>query len=150
MAQIVRSMGEQTHPAAHAPADLNVVARSAVALAGGEADLEPLPTVLCDGGAIEQVLVNLLNNARDAGGEVTLRTRAFDGQVVLSVTDTGPGIPDHVAARVFDPFFTTKEVGHGTGQGLAIARAIVDRHGGTLTFRTRAGRGTTFYVRLPA
>ena len=60
VAQIVRSMGEQTHPAAHAPADLNAVARSALALAGGEADLEPLPAVLCDGGAIEQVLVNLL------------------------------------------------------------------------------------------
>jgi signal transduction histidine kinase len=149
VARIVRSMGEQTHPLAHSPADLNVVARSALALAGGEADLEPLPSVLCDAGAIEQVLVNLLNNAHDAGGEVTLRTRAFDGVVVLSVSDRGPGIPDHVASRVFDPFFTTKDVGHGTGQGLAIARAIVDRHGGTLTFRTRAGRGTTFYVRLP-
>lgn len=117
----------------------------------GEADLEPLPPVVCDGGAIEQVLANLLTNAHDAGGTVTLATRAFAGQVevVLSVTDTGPGIPDDVAPRVFDPFFPTKEIGHGTGQGLAIARAIVDRHGGTLTFRTRAGRGTTFYVRLP-
>ncbi len=149
VAEIVRTMGEQTHPAAHSPADLNVVARAAVALAGGETDLEPLPSVVCDAGAIEQVLVNLLVNARDAGGSVTLRTRSEGDFVRLSVADTGSGIPDHVAERVFDPFFTTKDVGHGTGQGLAIARAIVDRHGGTLTFKTRPGRGTTFYVRLP-
>ncbi len=93
MATIVRTMGEQTHPAAHAPADLNAVARAALALAGGEGDLEPLPPVTCDPGEIEQVLVNLLVNAADAGGTVTLRTRAEDGHVRLSVSDTGAGIP---------------------------------------------------------
>jgi signal transduction histidine kinase len=70
--------------------------------------------------------------------------------VRLSVSDTGTGIPAHVAERVFDPFFTTKKVGRGTGQGLAIARRIVvENHGGTLTFETEPGRGTTFHVRLP-
>ncbi|HET6547835.1 MAG TPA: ATP-binding protein [Solirubrobacter sp.] len=148
IAQIVRTMGEQTHPAAHAPADLNHVARAALALAGGTPDLEDeLPPVTCDPGAIEQVLVNLLKNAHDAGGAVTLRTRASRDAVTISVSDTGPGIPPHVAERVFDPFFTTKDVGHGTGQGLAIARAIVDRHGGTLTFDSST-EGTTFYVNL--
>jgi signal transduction histidine kinase len=154
VAEIVRTMGERTHPAAHAAADLNTAARAALALAGGEADLEPLPPVVCDAGEIEQVLVNLLVNAAHAtatnGGTVTLRTRAEDGHVRLSVIDTGTGIPAHVAERVFDPFFTTKEVGRGTGQGLAIARRIVvEGHGGTLTFETEPGRGTTFHVRLP-
>ena len=140
VAAIVQTMGEQTHPAAHAPADLVATARTALALAGGEADLEPLPPVICDAGAIEQVLVNLLVNAHHAtaaGGTVTLRTRVEGDHVRLSVEDTGCGIPPHVAARVFDPFFTTKEVGRGTGQGLAIARRIVVvGHGGTLTFET--------------
>ena len=153
VAAIVRTMGERTHPAAHAPADLNTAARAALALAGGEGDLEPLPPVTCDAGEIEQVLVNLLVNAAHAtreSGTVTLRTRAADGHVRLSVSDTGTGIPAHVAERVFDPFFTTKEVGRGTGQGLAIARRIVvERHGGTLTFETEPGVGTTFHVRLP-
>jgi signal transduction histidine kinase len=68
----------------------------------------------------------------------------------VSVSDTGTGIAPEVADRVYDPFFTTKEVGRGTGQGLAIARQIVvERHGGTITFDTRPGRGTTFHVRLP-
>jgi two-component system NtrC family sensor kinase len=95
------------------------------------------------------VLVNLLNNARDGGGAVVLRTRAEGDGVRLSVADSGSGIAPHVAERVFDPFFTTKEVGRGTGQGLPIARAIVERHGGTLTFETEPGRGSTFHVRLP-
>jgi signal transduction histidine kinase len=151
VATIVRTMGERAHPSAHAPADLNTAARAALALAGGEGDLGPLPPVTCDAGEIEQVLVNLLVNAADAGGTVTLRTRAEDGFVRLSVIDTGSGIPAHVAERVFDPFFTTKEVGRGTGQGLAIARRIVvDGHGGTLTFETEPGAGTAFHVRLPA
>jgi PAS domain S-box-containing protein len=150
VATIVRTMGEQTHPAAHAPADLNAVARAALTLAGGEGDLEPLPPVTCDAGEIEQVLVNLLVNAAHAGGTVTLQTRAEDEHVRLSVIDTGTGIPPHVAERVFDPFFTTKELGRGTGQGLAIARRIVvDGHGGTLTFDTEPGAGTTFHVKLP-
>jgi two-component system NtrC family sensor kinase len=70
--------------------------------------------------------------------------------VVISITDTGGGIPDHIRARIFDPFFTTKEVGKGTGQGLAIARSvIVDKHGGELTVETEVGIGTTFHLRLP-
>jgi signal transduction histidine kinase len=70
--------------------------------------------------------------------------------VLISIADTGPGIPQAIQDKIFDPFFTTKDVGKGTGQGLAIARAvIVDRHGGTLGFETEPGRGTTFLIRLP-
>ena len=68
----------------------------------------------------------------------------------LVVEDDGPGIPEDYRDRVFDPFFTSKDVGKGTGQGLAIAHAVVvDKHGGELTFETGPGKGTTFIVRLP-
>jgi two-component system, NtrC family, sensor kinase len=72
------------------------------------------------------------------------------GWVEIRVGDTGTGIPDEIRSRIFDQFFTTKPVGQGTGQGLSLAHRIVTkRHGGTLTFETEVGRGTTFVVRLP-
>ncbi len=75
-----------------------------------------------------------------------MATRVLDDQVEIAIGDTGKGIPVEVRSRIFDPFFTTKEVGKGTGQGLAIARAVVvDKHGGTLHFETELGKGTTFY-----
>jgi signal transduction histidine kinase len=65
-------------------------------------------------------------------------------------TDTGTGVPERIWERIFDPFFTSKEVGKGSGQGLALARAIVtEKHGGTLAFETEVGKGATFYARLP-
>jgi signal transduction histidine kinase len=70
--------------------------------------------------------------------------------VEVRVADTGTGISEAVRDKIFDPFFTTKEVGKGTGQGLAIAHNfIVNKHGGTLTFETELGKGTTFVIRLP-
>ena len=109
---------------------------------------------------IGQVFLNLILNAAQAiedvvrrtrqRGTITIATFRDGGDVVFSITDTGGGIPEHVRARIFEPFFTTKDVGRGTGQGLAIARAVVDRHGGTLTFESEWERGTTFVVRLPA
>jgi len=69
---------------------------------------------------------------------------------VVSLKDTGGGIPAAIQANIFDPFFTTKEAGKGTGQGLAIARSvIVDKHHGSLTFESEPGVGTTFHIRLP-
>jgi signal transduction histidine kinase len=69
---------------------------------------------------------------------------------LASIADTGTGIPVEVREKIYEPFFTTKEVGKGTGQGLAMARAIVvEKHGGTLTFETEMGKGTTFLLRLP-
>jgi signal transduction histidine kinase len=68
---------------------------------------------------------------------------------VISIGDTGGGIPERFRERIFDPFFTTKEVGRGTGQGLAIARSVVvDKHAGELWFETEVGKGTTFFIRL--
>jgi signal transduction histidine kinase len=83
-------------------------------------------------------------------GTITVSTHADGDWMEIRVSDTGTGIAEEHRTKVFDPFFTTKEVGRGTGQGLAIARSvIVDKHGGTLTFDTEVGHGTTFIVRLP-
>ena len=70
--------------------------------------------------------------------------------MVITIADTGAGIPEGARDHIFDPFFTTKKVGRGTGQGLAIARSVVvDKHRGTLAFETELGKGTTFNIRLP-
>ena len=83
-------------------------------------------------------------------GKITVKTAVEGEHVVISIADTGGGIPEGIRARIFDPFFTTKEVGRGTGQGLSIVRnVIVKGHGGELDFDTELGKGTTFYVRLP-
>ena len=76
--------------------------------------------------------------------------RAKESLARIDIADTGAGIPEAIRHRIFDPFFTTKGVGKGTGQGLAIARSIVvTKHGGTLTFDSEVGKGTTFTIRLP-
>src|SRR4029077_10753035 len=83
-------------------------------------------------------------------GLITISTRSQSDGVEVRVQDTGTGIPEEARSKVFYPFFTTKPVGKGTGQGLAIAHAvIVKRHGGTLTFETETGKGTTFIIHLP-
>jgi signal transduction histidine kinase len=69
--------------------------------------------------------------------------------VVIEIADNGPGIPADLLDRIYEPFFTTKEVGKGTGQGLALARATIERHSGTLDCTSDAGEGTTFTIRLP-
>ena len=70
--------------------------------------------------------------------------------VEIRIEDTGCGIPENIRHRVFDPFFTTKEVGKGTGQGLAIAHSVIcEKHGGSLSFETKEGTGTTFIIQLP-
>jgi signal transduction histidine kinase/CheY-like chemotaxis protein len=127
---------------------------------------QPVP-VRVDRGQVEQVIMNLVGNARDAmanGGTISLSVsrETFDearrvGQLqlprgdygVLRVTDQGPGIPAEIRERLFDPFSTTKDVGKGTGLGLSIAYSIVTQHGGAITFSDNAGGGTTFFVYLP-
>ena len=167
---IVRSMKEFAHPAQRemAPADLNRALQSTFTIARSEykyvADLETelgeLPLVTCHLNNINQVVLNLVVNAAHAIGDVvkgsgakgtiTVRTQRVGDDVIISIRDTGGGIPPAIANRIFEPFFTTKGVGKGTGQGLAIARTIVkDGHGGQLTFETCAGVGTTFFVRIP-
>jgi two-component system, cell cycle sensor histidine kinase and response regulator CckA len=120
--------------------------------------------VFSDPGQIEQVILNLAINARDAmpaGGRLTLETCDLslpsegDGSppcndyVVLIVSDTGTGIPQDVLPHIFEPFFTTKEVGQGTGLGLSMVDGIVNQSGGAVKVATRVGAGTRFEVRLP-
>ncbi len=120
-------------------------------------DLDPvLPFVQGDSGQLQQVLMNLMGNARQAMGEhskdgtIQVRTRRIaERRVLLEVSDDGPGIPAAIQARIFDPFFTTKPAGVGTGLGLAIVLGIVREHGGHVRVTSPPGGGTTFSVELP-
>jgi signal transduction histidine kinase len=131
-------------------------------VATAETDFAPdLPDVMCLPGEMNQVFLNIIVNAADAiadivgdgshgKGKITIRTRQEKNWVEIRISDTGTGIPEEIRSRIFEPFFTTKQVGKGSGQGLAIAYDIVEvKHGGTLTFETRKGEGTTFIIRLP-
>ncbi len=127
---------------------------------------DPLP-VYADTGMLQQLLLNLVINGRDAmprGGRLTVTTlrvplvqpdeqaglHALPGEYArLSIADTGSGIPDDVLPRIFEPFFTTKEQGKGTGLGLAISHGIVQQHRGWIHVETRPGQGTSFHVWLP-
>ena len=117
---------------------------------------EKLPPVSADQYQLQQVVLNLLTNARDAmpkGGRLSLSIEAVqtDGKkfVELRVEDTGEGIaPEHLG-KLFDPFFTTKDEGEGTGLGLSICQGIVETHGGSIRAESEEGRGSTFVVQLP-
>jgi signal transduction histidine kinase len=111
-----------------------------------------LPHALAFGGELNQVWMNLIDNALDAvrdGGRVTVTARAEGGRVVVCVRDDGPGIPPEVMGRIFDPFFTTKPVGKGTGLGLDTVRQLVNRNNGLVEVDSEPGR-TEFRVSLPA
>lgn len=168
IAEIVRSMKVFSHADQNEMSDVDlncsitstlVVARSEYRdVADVETDLGQIPRVVCHGGQINQVVLNLVVNAahaiadncKGARGKIMVRTREEGGRVVISIEDTGGGIPEAIRARIFDPFFTTKEVGRGTGQGLSVSRNVVVKgHGGELDFVTEVGKGTTFFVRLP-
>jgi len=170
VATIVRSMKEFAHPDQKemSTVDLNQAVQSTLIIATNEykyvadveADFGELPQVYCHAGDVNQAVLNIIVNAAHAIGDVvkgterrgriTVRTRVEGTQAVISIADTGGGIPEAIRERIFDPFFTTKEVGKGTGQGLAISRSvIVDKHQGTLTFETEMGQGTTFFIRIP-
>jgi signal transduction histidine kinase len=110
-----------------------------------------LPAVRADGDLICQVLLGLLSNAAEAapaGSEVALAAEARDGLIELAVADAGPGVPPELRGRVFEPFFTTRA--RGTGLGLAVARQIVEAHGGRIAVDEGAGGGARFTVCLPA
>ncbi|XXF76119.1 ATP-binding protein [Myxococcaceae bacterium GXIMD 01537] len=116
-------------------------------------DLGELPSMLGRPGQITQVMVNLLVNAAQAmpeGGSIYVTTRSDAGaEAVVTVRDTGMGMPPEVRARLFQPFFTTKPVGEGTGLGLAVVHGIVSAHKGRIQVDTQPQQGTTFTVRLP-
>ena len=108
--------------------------------------------VKIDPGQLEQALLNLAVNARDAmptGGTLTIRTRAWIGHARIEVADTGVGMDEATKARVFEPFFTTKPVGEGTGLGLATVQTILEQAGGAVGVRSAPGQGTTFFLDLP-
>jgi PAS domain S-box-containing protein len=125
-----------------------------------------IPQVRADAGQMEQVITNLAVNARDAmpsGGSLIIETsvahleEGFAGHagikpgdyVVISVSDTGVGIPGDIIDKIFDPFFTTKAIGKGTGLGLAMVYGIVKQHGGHINVYSESGKGTTFRIYLP-
>nr|WP_281166812.1 ATP-binding protein [Thermodesulfobacterium thermophilum] len=112
-----------------------------------------LSPVYLDSNKIEQVLLNLILNAVDAMENseekvLTIKVYHKDSKMFIEVSDTGSGIPPHVAEKVFDPFFTTKPLGKGTGLGLFISKSIVEQHGGKIWFTT-SEKGTTFVVEIP-
>ncbi len=142
--------------------DLNQVIEEMVHMMGAEAnrhavtirtDLEPtLPTLLADRVRLQQVLMNLMLNGIEAmqgtGGELrTTSQLAPDGQLLISVTDSGVGLPGENIDKIFDAFFTTKT--QGTGLGLAITRSVIQSHGGHIWATANSGRGATFHFTLP-
>jgi len=146
--------------------DLNEVAREVIGILAAQAKAQNLtlntaltPHALIVKGdrvQLEQVILNLVVNAIDTlaaarrdNRRITVRTLlTADDTVELSVSDTGPGIPLDVLKQVFEPFFTTKE--SGMGMGLAIARTIVEAHGGSLSAENRAGGGAKFRLTIPS
>jgi PAS domain S-box-containing protein len=169
--KIVRAMKDFSHPGVREKTmiDINHSIESTITVARNEwkyiAEMElkldrSLPLVPCMPGEINQVVLNLVVNAAhaieevvakqpDSKGTITVSTHRAGNSVEIRIRDTGAGIPERIRGKIFEPFFTTKEVGKGTGQGLAIARGVIAKHGGDIEFESEVGRGTTFIVRLP-
>jgi len=152
----------------HMPYLLDLVVEETLALVERELAKEnillvrritPVPETMCDPGQIQQVVLNLVNNARDAmraqdGGTLTVTLAAFGGQIELVVSDTGHGIPAELLDSIFQPFVTTKgalngSATPGTGLGLAISHGIIEGHGGSIIVHSPPGSGATMVVRLP-
>lgn len=119
-------------------------------------DLAPhLPQAMVDPHQVQQVFINLINNARQAieahqpKGWIKITTEGNGEMVRVMIQDNGPGIPQENLSKIFDPFFTTKEVGKGTGLGLSLCYGIIKEHGGTISPRSRPGEGATFVIELP-
>jgi two-component system NtrC family sensor kinase len=142
-------------------ADLNAGIRTTVAILQAkahkhqihlESNLAPLPPLMCYSAKINQLVLNLIDNAIDAcepGGRVTVLTRALDLGVEIEVVDNGSGIDPSIRSKIFDPFFTTKPVGKGTGLGLSIVYGIAQAHGGRIDVDSTPGCGTRVVAYLP-
>jgi len=166
--ETVQAMKEFAHPGdlEITSTDLNQAIRTTLIVARNEykhaADVKTLfgdiPPVDCRRAEINKVLLNLIVNAAHAieaagkpgRGTITITSTTEGSDVRIDIADTGCGIPAAVMPRIFDPFFTTKAVGKGSGQGLAIARSIVEAHRGALTVSSTVGQGATFTIKLPA
>ena len=116
-----------------------------------------IPLIECYGGKINQVFLNIINNAlqavklnsKDKEGKVTITTALVENKVKVTISDNGPGIDEEILEKVFDPFFTTKDVGEGTGLGLSVAYGIIDQHKGNIKATSEIGKGSNFIVTLP-
>jgi PAS domain S-box-containing protein len=151
-------------PAQHSMVDINEVVRRVTELRKFEVlvaglnlamDLDPaLPQTWADLDQIQQVLINLVNNALQAlasapAGRILITTRCLDGRLQVEVGDNGPGVPAHLQQKIFEPFFTTKPIGIGTGLGLSIAHSIMSEHHGRIYYRTSALGGAGFVLEFP-
>ena len=131
---------------------LNIAANELKYCAEVVKEYQPLPAVVCNGGKLGQVFLNLLINAAHAmpeKGTIYVRTMKEGDYVQIQIEDTGCGISEKNRVKIFDPFFTTKDVGKGTGLGLHIVNDVMNRHGGSIRVDSIVGEGTTFSLRLP-
>ncbi|TFG36628.1 MAG: two-component sensor histidine kinase, partial [Nitrospirales bacterium] len=114
---------------------------------------EDIPTIVSDKGQLQQVFLNIVNNAVDAIGKdgvIEIRTDIKDEHTVtVLIKDTGPGIPQEILRHIFEPFYTTKEKGKGTGLGLSISYGIMQKLGGTIFVRSEVNKGTAFTIEIP-
>ena len=172
VANIVRAMKDFAHPdlGEKVETDINRAIESTILVSRNEwkyvaeveTDFDPdLPLIPCLPGEFNQVILNIIINAahaiadackdkKEVKGKIKISTRHCSDVAEISISDTGAGIPEEIRTRIFDPFFTTKEVGKGTGQGLAIAHSVVvEKHGGTISFESKIGEGTTIIIHLP-
>jgi two-component system NtrC family sensor kinase len=116
--------------------------------------VQELPMTSSDPAQLQQVFLNIINNAIDAigkDGEIMIKTKyiAKNNEIAIEISDNGPGIPKEMLNKIFDPFFTTKEVGKGTGLGLSISYGIIEKLGGRIIVASEVGQGTTFTIYLP-
>jgi len=114
--------------------------------------LGDIPKLLCYSGKINQALLNLLSNAKDAisgKGKIRVETKCDSDNVYISIKDNGVGMSEEVKNKIFEPFFTTKDVGKGTGLGLSITYGIIEDHKGKIEVKSEEGEGTEFFITLP-
>jgi len=151
-------------PSKPEPTDLNIIVEEVSGLLAYqmeerriilEKELNDIPQIMADPDKIRQVIMNIMLNAIQAvdnGGRVRIETYVpeVDSMVCIEISDNGKGIPPELQDRIFEPFFTTKPPGQGTGLGLAVSYGIVKEHGGSITFESSPGNGTTFRVFLPS
>jgi PAS domain S-box-containing protein len=174
ISQIISALRTFSHPGDEAMSSVNIndAVEKTIAMTQNEwkyvaqmkTELDhKLPQIQGNAGNLHQTLLNIVINAihalEDSGeqqsdpdkfGQITITTKRIADDILIEIADTGPGIPPDIQSRIFDPFFTTKEIGRGTGQGLSLAHAIiVEGHGGTISFETEEGKGTTFHITLP-
>lgn len=113
---------------------------------------DSLPRIFSDSAQLQQVFLNMLNNAIDAidkNGKILISTKSLNGSILVSIADTGAGIPGENLEKIFDPFYTTKPVSKGTGLGLSISYGIIKNLGGQIKVESEVGKGTTFHIILP-